>query len=121
MRGYLGGYSNLERASDAALDNNAHVVTLLEAAQAAANASGGAFAVSYAQGVDQQALDESGIPAAAALANASDLVIAVLGDGGESVGYDSSVSCGEGADRPSLDLPGVQARWMMGEESMFMH
>ena len=27
---------------------------------------------------------------------------------GESVGYDTSVSCGEGADRPSLDLPGVQ-------------
>ena len=49
MRGYLGGYSNLERTTDAYLDNNAHVVTLLEAAQAAANASGGAFSVSYAQ------------------------------------------------------------------------
>ena len=32
----------------------------------------------------------------------------VLGDGGEAVGYNSAVSCGEGADRPSLDIPGVQ-------------
>jgi beta-glucosidase len=108
MRSYLGGYSNLERSSDAVLDNHAHVVTVLEAAMTAANASGNVFTVSWAAGVDQQNFDTSGIPAAAALAADSDVAIVVLGDGGESVGYDSSVSCGEGADRPSLDLPGVQ-------------
>lgn len=108
MRGQLGGYSNLEQTSDALLDNAAHVVTVLEAAVAAANASSGSFSVSFAQGVHQSGFDDSGIASAASLANASDVVIAVLGDGGESVGYDSSVSCGEGADRPSLDLPGVQ-------------
>jgi beta-glucosidase-like glycosyl hydrolase len=107
MRGMLGGYSNFERDTDQFLDNSGHVVTLLEAALNAANKSG-ALNVSWAQGVDQQALDTSGIPAAVALAAASDVTLVVLGDGGESVGYDSSVSCGEGADRPSLDLPGVQ-------------
>ena len=108
MRGQLGGYSNLERAEDALADNAAHVVTLLEAAQAAALASGGAFNVTFAQGVEQSGFNASGMPAAVAAAQAADLTIAVLGDGGESVGYDSSVSCGEGADRPSLDLPGLQ-------------
>jgi uncharacterized membrane protein len=34
MRGMLGGYSNLERSEDAAADNHAHVVTVLEAVQA---------------------------------------------------------------------------------------
>ena len=106
MRSYLGGYSNLERASDASLDNHAHVVTVLEAAAAAGNASG--FAVTWAPGVDARSFDTSGIAAAAALAAAADAAVVVLGDGGEAVGYDSSVSCGEGADRPSLDLPGVQ-------------
>ena len=108
MRGQLGGYSNLERQEDALADNAAHVTTLLEAAQAAAAASGGAFTVTYAQGVEQSGFDPSGMPAAVAAAQAADLTIVVLGDGGESVGYDSSVSCGEGADRPSLDLPGLQ-------------
>jgi beta-glucosidase-like glycosyl hydrolase len=108
MRGMLGGYSNLEQAADAAGDNHAHVVTVLEAAQAAAAASGGAFNVTWAQGAAQRGYDASGIAAAAALAGAADAVVLVLGDGGEAVGYDASVSCGEGADRPSLDLPGVQ-------------
>ena len=108
MRSYLGGYSNLERSTDAVLDNHAHVVTVLEAAMNAANASGGAFNVSWAAGVDSRNFDTSGIAAAAALAAAADVAIVVLGDGGESIGYDGSVSCGEGADRPSLDLPGVQ-------------
>ena len=108
MRGMLGGYSNLEQGADAEADNHAHVVTVLEAAQAAAAASGGAFNVTYAQGVEQSGFDVSGIPAAVAAAAAADVAVLVLGDGGESVGYDSSVSCGEGADRPSLDLPGVQ-------------
>lgn len=108
MRSYLGGYSNLERATDAALDNHAHVVTVLEAALAAANASNGALNVSWAAGVDARGYNTSGIAAAAALAAAADVAVVVLGDGGESVGYDSSVSCGEGADRPSLDVPGAQ-------------
>lgn len=108
MRGMLGGYSNLEQQTDALLDNHAHVVTVLEAALSAANASGGAFSVAWAEGVKQSGFDTSGIAAAAALTAESDVAIVVLGDGGESVGYDSSVSCGEGADRPSLDLPGVQ-------------
>ena len=47
MRSYLGGYSNLERSSDASLDNHAHVVTVLEAFIAAANASGGALNVTF--------------------------------------------------------------------------
>ena len=108
MRGMLGGYSNLERNEDAGGDNHAHVVTLLEAAQAAAAAAGGAFNVTYAEGVAQAGFDASGIPAAVAAAAAADIVLLALGDGGESVGYDGSVSCGEGADRPSLDLPGLQ-------------
>ena len=108
MRSYLGGYSNLERSSDASLDNHAHVVTVLEAFMAAANASGGALNVTWAAGVDSRNSDTSGIAAAVALAAAADVAVVVLGDGGESIGYDSSVSCGEGADRPSLDVPGVQ-------------
>jgi beta-glucosidase-like glycosyl hydrolase len=106
MRGMLGGYSNLERNEDAEADNHAHVVTVLEAVQAAGAARG--FNVSYAEGVAQAGFDAGGIPAAVAAAAAADVAILVLGDGGESVGYDGSVSCGEGADRPSLDLPGLQ-------------
>ena len=106
MRGMLGGYSNLEQTTDALADNHAHVVTVLEAAQTAGAAQG--FNVSFAAGCKQSGFDTSGIAPAAALAAASDIAVVVLGDGGESVGYDSSVSCGEGADRPSLDLPGVQ-------------
>ena len=108
MRGMLGGYSNLEQQADAVQDNHAHVVTLAEAAQTAAAASGGKFNVSWALGVQQQGYDTTGIAAAVALAESADVSILVLGDGGESVGYDGGVSCGEGADRPSLDLPGVQ-------------
>jgi beta-glucosidase len=108
MRSQLGGYSNLERDTDAVLDNHAHVVTLLEAALVASSMSGNEFNISWASGVEQQGYDISGIPEAVTLAQASDLSILMLGDGGESIGYDSSVSCGEGADRPSLDLPGVQ-------------
>ena len=36
-----------EEQTDAFLDNHAHVVTVLEAAKAAANASNGALEVSY--------------------------------------------------------------------------
>lgn len=45
--------------------------------------------------VNRQMIDE-----AVAAANASDLTIALLGD--------SPSTCGEGTDRISLDLPGVQ-------------
>jgi len=106
MRAMLGGYSNLESNNDALADNHAHVVTVLEAALAGGAKDG--YSVSYEMGVAQQGFETTGIAAAVALANSSDVAVLVLGDGGESVGYDSSVSCGEGADRPSLDLPGVQ-------------
>lgn len=37
------------------------------------------------------------------------MAIVAVGDSAEeAVGYDGSASCGDGADRPSLDLPGVQ-------------
>ena len=105
-----GGYSNQERGSDASLDNYGEVITVLDAALAAANASAGAakLNISWAEGVGQTQMDSSRIPAAAALAAESDVVIVVLGDGGEAVGLNNGVSCGEGADRPSLDLPGAQ-------------
>ena len=106
MRGMLGGYSNLEQATDALADNHAHVVTVLEAALSAGAAGG--FNVTWAAGCEQSGFDTAGIAPAAAAAAAADFAVVVLGDGGESVGYDSSVSCGEGADRPSLDIPGVQ-------------
>ena len=42
------------------------------------------------------------IASAVAVANASNIVVAVLGD--------SATTCGEGADRISLDLPGMQIK-----------
>ena len=42
------------------LDNHAHVVTVLEAAQQAANASNGALEVTYTPGVKVQSVDTSG-------------------------------------------------------------
>jgi hypothetical protein len=110
MAAMQGGYSNQERGSDASLDNYGEVVTVLDAALAAANASSGAakLNISWAQAVEQTQMDSSRIPAAAALAASSDVVVVVLGDGGEAVGLNNGVSCGEGADRPSLDLPGAQ-------------
>lgn len=68
----------------------------------------GAFSVSWAAGVAVEGFDESGISAAAQLAAESDIAIVVVGDTAEGVGYDGGASCGEGADRPSLDLPGAQ-------------
>ena len=107
-RSMIGGYSNLERLTDAYLDNSAHIVTLLEAAQAAATASKGQLEITFEEGVAVQSTDTSHISAAAAAASAADVAIVVVGDTAEGVGYDGSASCGEGADRPSLDLPGVQ-------------
>ena len=84
------------------------MVTVLEAAQTAANASNGKLSVSYSPGVKVQSVDTSGIAHAVASANASDLAIVVVGDSAEAVGYDGSASTGEGADRTSIALAGVQ-------------
>ena len=73
------------------LDNHAHVVTVLEAAQAAANASNGALEVSYSPGVKVQSVDTSGIQHAADTAKAADVAVVVVGDSAEAVGYDGSV------------------------------
>ena len=108
QRAMLGGYSNLEEQTDAFLDNNAHVVTVLEAAQAAAKASEGKLDVTFSPGVAVQSVDTSGIPHAAQTASDADLAIVVVGDSAEAVGYDGSASTGEGADRTSIDLAGVQ-------------
>ena len=108
QRAMLGGYSNLEEQTDAFLDNNAHVVTVLEAAQAASNASEGKLEVTFSPGVAVQSVDTSGIPHAAQTASDADLAIVVVGDSAEAVGYDGSASSGEGADRTSIDLAGVQ-------------
>lgn len=83
-------------------------MSVLEAAQSAANASNGAFEVTWAQGVQVNSLDTTGIADAVRTAKAADVAVVVVGDSAEGVGYDGSASCGEGADRPSLDLGGVQ-------------
>ena len=108
QRAMLGGYSNLEQKTDAFLDNHAHVVTLLEAAQKAANSSSNNLQVSFAPGVAIQSIDQSGIAKAVKTARSADLAIVVLGDTAEGVGYDGGASTGEGADRTSIDLAGVQ-------------
>ena len=51
---------------------------------------------------------EQGIAHAVDTAKGADVAIVVVGDSAEGVGYDGGASCGEGADRPSLDLAGVQ-------------
>jgi len=62
--------------------------------------------VSYAQGCTVRDLDESGIDAAVATAQAADVVVAVVGDQSGLFGKGTS---GEGCDADSLDLPGVQS------------
>jgi hypothetical protein len=86
QRAMLGGYSNLEQKTDAFMDNHAHVVTLLEAAQGAAKASGGRLKVSYTPGVAVQSVDTSKIGEAVAAAKAASLAIVVVGDTAEGVG-----------------------------------
>jgi beta-glucosidase len=56
--------------------------------------------VNYTKGVEYQGDDTSGVAAAVALAQASDVVVALLGD--------SSSTCDEAADRMELDIPGQQ-------------
>ena len=69
--------------------------------------------ITYARGadIDSWQLNRAQLDAAVALAEASDLVLLVLGDsscnGGGSGGF-GGCTCGEGADRTSLDLPGSQ-------------
>jgi hypothetical protein len=72
------------------VDCSLPILQVLDAVQAASNASGFSFTVVAAQGVAQSGFDTSGIAEAAAMAASADLVITVLGDGGEAVGYDSS-------------------------------
>ena len=84
------------------------LLQVLEAAQKAANASQGKLKVTYSPGVVVQSVDTSGIAKAADSARAADLAIVVVGDTAEGVGYDGSASTGEGADRPSIALAGVQ-------------
>ena len=88
LRSMIGGYSNLERTTDQFQNNNAHIVSVLEAAQAAANASNGGFEVSWAQGVQVNSLDTTGIASAVAAAQDADVAIVVVGDSAEGVGYD---------------------------------
>jgi beta-glucosidase-like glycosyl hydrolase len=109
QRAMLGGYSNLEQQTDAFLDSHAHVVTVLEAAQRAANASDGKLEVQFSQGIAMiESVDTSGIAHAAATAKAADVAVVVVGDTAEGVGYDGGASTGEGADRTSIALAGVQ-------------
>jgi len=63
--------------------------------------------ISYAQGCDVEDPDPSGIEAAAALAAASDICIAVVGDRSGLFGRGTS---GEGCDAADLNLPGVQGQ-----------
>ena len=69
--------------------------------------------IEYSRGadIDSWQLNRTQLDAAVALAQASDLVLLVVGDsscnGGGPGGF-GGCSCGEGADRTSLDLPGSQ-------------
>ena len=103
QRAMIGGYSNLERSTDVFMNNQAKIVTLLDAASADPR-----FNVSYTAGVAVQSTDTAGVQAAVEAAKAADVAVVVVGDTAEGVGYDGGASCGEGADRPSLDLAGVQ-------------
>eukprot|EP01045_Picozoa_sp_COSAG04_P015577 COSAG04_NODE_1240_length_7596_cov_17.241697_7_plen_408_part_00 len=107
QNGMIGGYSDLG-GGDMAQDNHAHIVTMLEAVQQGVAAAALNISVSYNHGVHVGQLDTSGIGPAQTAANQSDLAIVVVGDSSEGVGYNGSASCGEGADRPSIDLAGVQ-------------
>jgi len=89
----LGGYSNA----------GSHVVTVLEAVQAAANASG--VTVSFSVGADTDTYNATLIPSAVAAVEGADVAIVVVGDSSE--GYNAG-TCGEASDRDDLDVPGSQ-------------
>lgn len=80
--------------------STSHGVTVLEGIRKKLGASA---AVGYEQGCNIKGSSKAGFPAALALAQKSDVVVAVLG-------IDQSVEGEEhsGGDRTSLDLPGVQ-------------
>lgn len=105
QNGMIGGYSDLG-SSDMSADNHAHIVTMLEAVRS--GVAGKNISVTYNHGVHVGSLDTSGISDATTAANQSDLAIVVVGDSAEGVGYNGSASCGEGADRASIDLAGIQ-------------
>ena len=76
-------------------------VSLLAAAYDGTSLPLSRVAVSYSPGVkDWVSNDTSHIAAAVAAAKAADVVVAAVGDGGR--------TCGEGQDRTTIDLPGVQ-------------
>jgi beta-glucosidase len=62
-------------------------------------------AVRYARGCDVNGSSTGGFPAAVALAAESDVAVMVMGD---KAGLTDDCTSGEGRDRASLDLPGVQ-------------
>eukprot|EP00759_Apiculatamorpha_spiralis_P003137 PhF_6_TR11529/c0_g1_i1/m.18475/K05349/bglX; beta-glucosidase len=107
QRAMLGGYSNLEMLYDSQNDNHGHVTTVLEAFQQNKNVR-----TLYAEGCDVQIQDVSSFESALDVARQSDVVVAVLGDSAEAIGGNGGVTCGEGVDRPSLDLPGVQLQFL---------
>lgn len=117
----MGGYTQ----------GGAPVVTLLDAAVAAANASGNAFSISYERGACLGATPDcpcpnftpdespcgiantSRVAAAAAVAAASDVTVLVVGDSstilaGDQSRHQETSTCGEHFDRDSLDLAGAQ-------------
>lgn len=61
--------------------------------------------VVYAKGCDVSSVDRSNFDQAIVIAKDADVVIMTLG---EKCGWSSDCTCGEGKDRASLDLPGVQ-------------
>jgi beta-glucosidase len=78
-------------------------VTTLDLALEAADPTGRAMQVTWAEGCKADGASDAGaemIPAAVALAEESDVAILILGDSGR--------TCGEWQDRDSLDLPGGQ-------------
>lgn len=118
----LGGYTN----------EGASVITVLDGAVLAANASGNAFTVEYERGGCLGSTPGCACPhfvpgvdipcglnltdriaPAAALAAGADITFLVLGDSstimaGDSKAHEETSTCGEHFDRDSLDLPGMQ-------------
>ncbi|MGQ9663369.1 MAG: glycoside hydrolase family 3 N-terminal domain-containing protein, partial [Kiritimatiellia bacterium] len=84
-------------------DNPLRVVTVLEALQ---HKLGSRTEVVFAEGCEISGSDRTGIAEAARIASAADAVVAVLG---ERAGLRTGDLSGEGRDRSSLALPGVQA------------
>jgi beta-glucosidase-like glycosyl hydrolase len=82
--------------------------TLLDAVR---NTVGPTTEVLYAEGCSVNGRARDGIAAAVALAARSDVVILALGD---KTGWVADATSGEGRDRSTLDLPGVQGELLAG-------